>query len=250
MGDGVLTPAISVVSAIEGLQLGIPSITRGSFWPTFDAAMPKTRLRRIARVAAWHTCHGTLQRLLIDCAGTIIGVAVAILAVLFLIQQFGTATVGYSFAPVVALFFIFNSVIGIYNIAKYSPSIFKVGTFAAMSSSSPLAPYLNVVVGATCWRITWLLCVLMPSCVIAKVLAPTYWFRYFLNNKGGAWRSLSGVLLSITGAEALFADLGHFNRQSIQLGMLCIVYPALLLTYLGQAAYLTQHPENVRPFAC
>ncbi len=59
-------------------------------------------------------------------AGTIIGVAIAILAVLFLIQQFGTATVGYSFAPVVALFFIFNSVIGIYNIAKYSPSIFKV----------------------------------------------------------------------------------------------------------------------------
>jgi len=57
------------------------------------------------------------------------------------------------------------------------------------------------------------------------------------------------VLLSITGAEALFADLGHFNRQSIQLGMLCIVYPALLLTYLGQAAYLTQHPENVRPSA-
>ena len=48
-------------------------------------------------------------------------------------------------------------------------------------------------------------------------------------------------------AEALFADLGHFNRQSIQLGMLCIVYPALLVTYLGQAAYLTKHPENVRP---
>ena len=89
-------------------------------------------------------------------AGTIVGVSVAILAILFLIQQFGTATIGYSFAPIVALFFAFNSVIGIYNIAKYSPSIFKV-------------------------------------------LAPTYWFRYFLRNKSGAWRSLSGVLLSITG---------------------------------------------------
>ena len=50
-------------------------------------------------------------------------------------------------------------------------------------------------------------------------------------------------------AEALFADLGHFNRQSIQIGMLFIVYPALLLTYLGQAAYLTAHPEDVRLLA-
>ena len=50
-------------------------------------------------------------------------------------------------------------------------------------------------------------------------------------------------------AEALFADIGHFNRQSIQIGMLFIVYPALLLTYLGQAAYLLKHPENVRSAA-
>jgi len=87
------------------------------------------------------------------------------------------------------------------------------------------------------------------SYVHVQVLAPNFWFSYFLRNKSGAWRSLSGVLLSITGAEALFADLGHFNRQSIQLGMLSIVYPALLLTYLGQAAYLTQHPENVSSWA-
>lgn len=59
-------------------------------------------------------------------AGTIVGVSVAILLVLFGIQQFGTNTIGYAFAPVMVVFFLFNSGIGAYNIFKYSPSIFKV----------------------------------------------------------------------------------------------------------------------------
>jgi KUP system potassium uptake protein len=60
---------------------------------------------------------------------------------------------------------------------------------------------------------------------------------------------LSGVLLAITGVEALFADLGHYNRQSIQWTMTLFIYPALVLTYLGQAAALTVHPEWIpNPF--
>ena len=59
-------------------------------------------------------------------SGTIVGVSVAVLVVLFSIQQFGTSKIGYSFAPVMAVFFAFNSVVGAYNIAKYQPGIFKV----------------------------------------------------------------------------------------------------------------------------
>ncbi|KAK9823651.1 hypothetical protein WJX72_004427 [[Myrmecia] bisecta] len=161
MGDGVLTPAISVVSAIEGLQVGIPSISRG----------------------------------------VIVGVSIAIIAALFLIQRFGTRVIGFAFSPIVVLWLCFNAIIGIYNIAKYNPGVFRA-------------------------------------------FGPNYWFAYFLRNGAGGWRSLGGVLLCITGSEALFADMGHFSRPAIQLSTLVLVWPSLLLTYLGQAAYLIKHPQD------
>ncbi|KAK9804738.1 hypothetical protein WJX72_002866 [[Myrmecia] bisecta] len=162
MGDGVLTPAISVVSAVEGLQVAIPSITRG----------------------------------------VIVGVSIAIIASLFLVQRYGTGKIGVAFSPIVCLWFIFNSMIGIYNVCKWNPGVFRA-------------------------------------------FAPNYWFAYFLRNRNPGWRSLGGILLCITGSEALFADMGHFSRPAIQLSTLVLVYPSLMLTYLGQAAYLTKHPEDV-----
>ena len=67
--------------------------------------------------------------------GTIVGVSVAILVVLFAVQQFGTSKIGYAFAPIMATFLGFNSVIGVYNIAKYQPSIFKVrGSVASVQT--------------------------------------------------------------------------------------------------------------------
>ena len=69
------------------------------------------------------------------------GVSVAILVVLFAVQQFGTSKIGYSFAPVIAVWFAFNSVIGVYNIAKYQPGIFKVR--GSMSNNVP--PHFTMV---------------------------------------------------------------------------------------------------------
>ncbi|EIE24503.1 potassium transporter [Coccomyxa subellipsoidea C-169] len=160
MGDGVLTPAISVVSACEGLQQASANITRSM----------------------------------------IVIIAIVILAGLFMIQQFGTKFVGYLFSPIILVWFLFNSVVGIYNIAKYRPVIFKA-------------------------------------------FGPNYWFSFFLRNQKGGWQALGGVVLCITGVEALFADLGHFNRPSIQISTFCIVYPALIITYLGQGSYLLAHPD-------
>jgi KUP system potassium uptake protein len=57
----------------------------------------------------------------------------------------------------------------------------------------------------------------------------------------GGWMSLGGILLCVTGSEAMFADLGHFNQLSIQIAFTCMVYPSLILAYMGQAAYLSKH---------
>ena len=81
---------------------------------------------------------------------------------------------------------------------------------------------------------------------IFRACNPAYAFS-FLRSKGDS--VLSGVLLSITGVEALFADLGHYNRPAIQWTLTIIVYPSLVVTYLGQAAALTVHPDWIsNPF--
>ncbi|DBA95327.1 hypothetical protein WJX82_010494 [Trebouxia sp. C0006] len=161
IGDGVLTPAISVISSIEGLH-------------------------QVAKIGQ----------------GTIVGIALAIICVLFFIQRFGTRIVGIAFSPIILLWLLCNAMIGIYNIHAYGPGVFRA-------------------------------------------FGPNYWFAYLLRNGHKGWKTLGGVVLCITGAEALFADLGHFSMRSIQLSTLGLVWPSLLLTYLGQAAFLIKHPGEI-----
>lgn len=78
---------------------------------------------------------------------------------------------------------------------------------------------------------------------VLKAFNPYYAFQFFIQRKTEGWKMLGGVLLAFTGVEALFADLGAFSMRAIQLSWLCWTYPCLLLGYLGQAAYISHHPE-------
>ena len=78
---------------------------------------------------------------------------------------------------------------------------------------------------------------------VLKAFNPGYAFEYLIRNKEDGWRSLGGVLLSFTGVEALFADLGAFSRRAIQISWLGYTFPCLLLAYVGQAAFISDHPD-------
>ncbi|KAL5731353.1 hypothetical protein ACHQM5_004091 [Ranunculus cassubicifolius] len=158
IGDGILTPCISVLSAVGGIKLAVTSLT--------DTA--------------------------------IMWISVVILVVIFQVQRFGTDKIGYSFAPIISLWFIAIGLIGFYNFFKYDPGVIKA-------------------------------------------INPMYIVRYFIKRKKNAWISLGGVVLCLTGSEALFADLGHFSVRSIQLSTCSLVYPSILLAYVGQASYLRKH---------
>ncbi|KAJ1699807.1 hypothetical protein LUZ63_008319 [Rhynchospora breviuscula] len=158
IGDGILTPAISVLSAIDGIR--VP-------FPTFG---------KVAVEA----------------------LSAAILIALFLPQKFGTSRVSFMFAPIMASWTFTTPMIGIYSILRYYPQIFKA-------------------------------------------VSPHYIVSFFLRNGRLGWRLLGGTVLCITGAEAMFADLGHFNRRSIQIAFLFTIYPSLILTYAGQTAYLIKN---------
>ncbi|KAJ7525557.1 hypothetical protein O6H91_17G056600 [Diphasiastrum complanatum] len=80
---------------------------------------------------------------------------------------------------------------------------------------------------------------------IFKALSPHYIIRFFQRNHKDGWVNLGAIFLCITGAEAMFADLGHFNKQAIQIAFSSMVYPSLIITYAGEAAYLIKHPENL-----
>ncbi|KAK9937185.1 hypothetical protein M0R45_013994 [Rubus argutus] len=80
---------------------------------------------------------------------------------------------------------------------------------------------------------------------ILKAFSPLYVFRFFKKGGKDGWTSLGGIMLSITGTEALFADLSHFPVPSIQIAFTCVVFPSLLLAYSGQAAYLMKHSDHV-----
>uniref|UniRef100_A0A7C8Z885 Potassium transporter n=3 Tax=Opuntia streptacantha TaxID=393608 RepID=A0A7C8Z885_OPUST len=162
IGDGVLTPAISVLSAVSGLQVNDKKLNDGVL-------------------------------LLIACV---------ILIGLFALQHCGTQKVAFMFAPVVFiwLFSIFG--IGLYNTIHWNPKI----------------------VGA---------------------LSPVYIVKFFKETGKDGWISLGGILLCITGTEAMFADIGHFTSFSIRLMFTCVVYPCLVVQYMGQAAYLTKNISNI-----
>ncbi|KAJ0455359.1 putative potassium transporter [Helianthus annuus] len=161
IGDGILTPAISVMSAVSGLEGKIQGF-------------------------------GT---------GALVTVSVVILVGLFGIQRFGTSKVGMTFAPCLALWFFSLGSIGLYNLIKYNVSV-------------------------------------------VKAINPLYIYLFFKKNSFKAWSSLGGCVLCITGAEAMFADLGHFSVPSIQIAFSFVVFPCLLLAYMGQAAYLTTHTDS------
>ncbi|KAI0512210.1 hypothetical protein KFK09_012848 [Dendrobium nobile] len=163
IGDGILTPSMSVLSAVSGLQGAIPGFNT-------DA---------------------------------VVLLAIAILVVLFSIQSFGTGKVGFLFAPALALWFFGIGSIGFYNIIKH-------------------------------------------DITVLRALNPVYIFLFFKRNNLEAWSALGGVVLCITGAEAMFADLGHFSLKSIQIAFTFVVLPCLFLAYFGQAAYLMKHPESVQ----
>ncbi|KAJ0046294.1 hypothetical protein Pint_05573 [Pistacia integerrima] len=80
---------------------------------------------------------------------------------------------------------------------------------------------------------------------VLRAFNPKYIVDYFKRNGSNGWTSLGGVVLAITGTEAMFADLGHFNVRAIQMSFSGIVFPALLTAYIGQAAYLRKFPEDV-----
>ncbi|WCJ23518.1 Potassium transporter family protein [Euphorbia peplus] len=162
LGDGILTPCISVLSAVGGIREAIPGLSQD--------------------VIMW--------------------VSVVILIVLFQVQRFGTEKVGYTFAPIILLWFILIACIGIFNFVKYEPGVIKA-------------------------------------------VNPWYIIKYFATNKKDAWISLGAVVLCLTGSEALFADLGHFNIKSIQLSSCTVLVPSVLLAYIGQCSYLSKNPGDV-----
>ena len=163
-GDGVITPAISVLSAVEGLEVAAPGLHR------------------------W-----------------VVPVTLVVLTLLFAAQRFGTAVVGRMFGPVTLSWFAVLALLGVVHIARH-PQV---------------------------------LAALLPQHALAFVVA----------HPGTAFVALGAIVLCVTGAEALYADLGHFGRRPIRLAWFAVVMPALLLNYFGQGAMLLQHPENVRnPF--
>jgi len=152
-GDGMITPAISVLSAVEGLQIATPQLQ-----------------------------------------AFVIPITIAILVGLFLIQRNGTAMVGKLFGPVMITWFLVLAALGIRGIL-HTPSVMEL---------------LN-----------------------------PYWAMHFLaNNLVTGLITLSAVVLTITGGEALYADMGHFGRKPIRRAWLLAVFPALMLNYAGQGALL------------
>lgn len=164
IGDAMITPALSVLSAVEGLKLVTPALG--------DYVVP---------------------------------ISVVILVMLFAVQSLGTAAVSKFFGPITAVWFLVMGAAGLNHISD------DLGILAAFN------PYYAVL---------------------------------FMVNEGYVGLVVLGaVFLTVTGAEALYADLGHFGRRPIQWAWFCLVFPALTLNYLGQGALVLAHPETIsNPF--
>jgi KUP system potassium uptake protein len=163
-GDGMITPAISVLSAVEGVEVAAPGLD-----------------------------------------SLVVPITLGILTVLFAIQRFGTGAVGRLFGPVMALWFTILAVSGLAEVVQ-SPAILKA-------------------------------------------LSPTYGIEFFLDNGGTAFLALGSVVLAVTGAEALYADMGHFGRPPIRRAWFFLVFPALTLNYMGQGALILGSPKAIdNPF--
>jgi KUP system potassium uptake protein len=158
-GDSMITPAISVLSAIEGVKVSAPSV-----------------------------------------AGLVVPITAAIIVGLFLLQRLGTGAVGRLFGPVMVLWFTAIAAIGMRGVAAH------------------------------------------PE--IVKALSPTYALGFFTGHFPVAFYSLTGVVLAVTGAEALYADMGHFGRGPITRAWLLLVFPACILSYMGQGALILASPHG------
>jgi KUP system potassium uptake protein len=163
-GDSMITPAISVLSAVEGVKVAAPSVS-----------------------------------------ALVIPITVTIIVVLFLVQRLGTGAVGRLFGPVMAVWFTVLAVLGVVGISAH------------------------------------------PA--ILKALLPSYAIAFLVGHFGTAFFSLTAVVLAVTGAEALYADMGHFGRPPIRRAWLLVVFPACILNYLGQGALILGHPASIsNPF--
>ena len=163
-GDGVITPAISVLSAIEGLEVATPA-----FNPY------------------------------------VVPITVAVLVGLYAVQHKGTAGIGKWFGPVVLVWFAALGAMGVINIAA-NPAILAA-------------------------------------------LNPVHALHFLIDNAWLGFVALGAIFLAFTGAEALYADMGHFGKRPVRLAWFLVVFPALSLNYLGQGGLLLAHPEAVlNPF--
>ena len=156
-GDGVITPAISVLSAVEGLELAVPSLTP-----------------------------------------YVVQITLAVLVGLFMLQKHGTAGIGMVFGPVMVIWFVVLGGSGIVHLVQ-APAILAA---------------LNPIAG----------------------------FEFALRHGWLAFVALGSVVLALTGAEALYADMGHFGAGPVRLSWFALVLPALALNYFGQGALLLAHP--------
>ena len=163
-GDGMVTPAISVLSAVEGLEVITPAFK--SF---------------------------------------VIPITILIIFGLFFVQRSGTARVGAFFGPVMVLWFIVLALLGLHNIVAH------------------------------------------PAILMA--INPLYGIEFLLENKAMSLIAMGNVVLAVTGAEALYADMGHFGRKPISRAWFAFVLPALVLNYFGQGALILAEPEAAKnPF--
>ena len=163
-GDSMITPAISVLSAVEGVKVAAPSVSN-----------------------------------------LVIPITVAIIVALFLAQRLGTGAVGRVFGPVMALWFTVLAALGVRGIASHP--------------------------------------------VILEALSPSYALGFLAGHFGTAFFSLTAVVLAVTGAEALYADMGHFGRGPVRSSWLLVVFPACILNYLGQGALILGQPASIsNPF--
>ncbi len=163
-GDSVITPAISVLSAIEGLEVATPALQ-----------------------------------------AYVVPLTIVVLICLYAAQRHGTAGIGRWFGPVMLVWFAALAAMGVLNIVR------------------------------------------SPGILVA--LNPWHAVRFFLDNRSLGFLALGAIVLAFTGAEALYADMGHFGRKPIRLAWFAVAFPALALNYLGQGGLLLARPDAIaNPF--